>query len=166
MLEILVILLAAALLLAALDWHREAAGLRRVTLRISALHYEPKTKLTMQTNLRSPVSQFAQLLLEPRDANGSRVRLDPDAIVAEVVTGEGAKATVAVLDRDNGDRDFLVNLVPGDAPGEYSFKVRGDAEPGEGVAILEEDFVYTATPNNAVTLGASVQYLAKTSLPA
>lgn len=161
----LVILLALALLCVLLDWHRELAGLRRVRLHLSLISYQPKPKLNMQTNLRSPVSQFAQLLLEPRDANGSRVKLDPDAIIAEVVTGEGAKASVTVLDRDNGDRDFLVNLVPGDAPGEYSFKVRGDAEPGEGVEILEEDFVYTATPNNAVTLGASVQYLAKSSLP-
>lgn len=140
---------------------------RSVRLHIASLHYEPKTKLnTMTTNLRSPVSQFAQLLLEPRDANQKRVKLDPDAIIAPAPVGTGARTSIQVLDRENGDRDFLVNLIPGDEPGEYVFTIQGDAEPGEGTDILEETFIYTATPNNAVTLGASVQYLPKTSLPA
>lgn len=158
----LVLLLSVLLCLVVVGWPR---GDRRVWLRIASLYYEPKPKDIMTTNLRSPVSQFAQLLLEPRDANGSRVVLDVDAIIAEVTSGEGAKTSVLVLDRANGDRDFAVNLIPGEAAGEYAFKVRGDALPGEGVEILEEDFVYTATPNGAVTLGVTVAYLPKTSIP-
>lgn len=162
MLEALLVCLTTALLLALLDWSRSQVR-RAVGLNITRLSYQPKLKDIMTTNLRSPVSQFAQLLLQPRDANGSRVKLDTDAVIAEVVTGEGAKTNVQILDRENGDRDFLVDLIPGDAPGEYAFKLRGDAQPGEGAEIIEEDFIYTATPNNAVTLGATVQYLPKTS---
>ncbi len=161
--EALVLLLSVLLCLVVVGWPRSD---RRVRLRITSLNYQPKPKDIMQTNLRSPANQFAQLLLAPVDALGNRVKLDPDAIIAEVISGEGAKASVIPLERDNGDRDFLVNFVPGEAPGEYAFKLRGDAQPGEGVEILEEDFIYTATPNNAVSLGVTVQYLPKTSLPA
>lgn len=164
MLEAILICLTAALLLALLDWSRSQVR-RAVGLNITRISYQPKPKDIMTTNLRSPVSQFAQLLLEPKDANGSRVVLDVDAIIAEVTSGEGAKASVLVLDRANGDRDFAVNLIPGEAAGEYAFKVRGDALPGEGVEIIEEDFVYTATPNGAVTLGVTVAYLPKSSIP-
>lgn len=164
MLEALLICLTAALLLSLLDWSRSQVR-RAVGLNIRSITYHTKPNHIMTTNLRSPSNQFAQLLLEPRDANGSRVVLDVDAIIAEVTSGEGAKTSVLVLDRANGDRDFAVNLIPGETPGEYAFKVRGDALPGEGVEIIEEDFVYTATPNSAVTLGVTVAYLPKTSLP-
>ena len=120
----------------------------------------------MTTNLRSSIGLFAQIQLVPVNQFGTKVKLDKDAIVAEVVSGDGARATVQVLDDDNGDRRFLINLIPGDAPGESVFKIRGDAEPGEGVTILEEEFIYTATPENAVSLGATVAYLPKSSLPA
>lgn len=160
------IILAAALLLLAeallLFLLRPAP---RVRLHLSSISFNNKPRKIMTTNLRSPVSQFAQIQLVPVNEFGTKVKLDEDAIVAEVVSGEGASASVQVLNDDNGDRRFLVNLVPGDAPGEYQFKIRGDAEPGEGVTILEEEFIYTAVPSNAVSLGATVQYLPKTSLP-
>lgn len=148
-------------------WLPERRAKRRVTLRITALSYPPKPKRIMTTNLRSPVLQFAQIELVPVNAGGTKVKLDADAIVAEVVNGTpGARTSVQVLDDTNGDRRFLVSLIPGDEPGENTFRIRGDAQPGEGVEILEEEFIYTATPDNAVSLGVTVSYLPKTSLPA
>jgi len=165
-LELLLILLLVALALAIKEWLRERAGLRKVTLRISSLSYQPKPKNPMTANLRSPVGQFAQIALIPVDAFGTKVKLDADAIIAEVVAGgAGARTSVQVLDDENGERRFLVNLIPGDLPQEYQFKIRGDAQPGEGVEVIEEDFIYTATPENAVSLGVSVSYLPKSSLP-
>jgi len=119
------------------------------------------------TNLRSPVSQFARLVLAPVDANGQAVKLDADAIVAEVAAGaeSGARVNITVLDDPEGGRRFQVDLIPGDVPGESRFRLRGDGQPGEGVEILEEEFVYTTTPNNAVNLGVTVQLLPKSSLP-
>lgn len=72
---------------------------RQITLRLASIHYEPKTKLTMTTNLRSPVSQFAQILLQPADANGKRVKLDPDAIIAPAPVGTGASTAIVVVER-------------------------------------------------------------------
>jgi len=138
----------------------------RVRLRIDSLTYHPKTKLPMTTNLRSPVSQFAQIVYVPVDVNGRKVKLDEDAIIAEVTSGTGARARVEVLNDGNGDRRFLVQLIPGDEPGEYQFKVRGDLAPGAAVEILEEEYIYTGDPENAVSLGGTVSYLPKSSLPA
>jgi hypothetical protein len=164
---LILLLLLVAFVLACREWQAELRLGRIVTLRISAVSYQPKPKVTMLTNLRSSVSQFALLLLIPVDVNGAKVKLDADAVVAEVLSGEGARASVKVLDDEvTGERRFEVALIPGDAPGESRFKLRGDGEPGEGVAIIEEEFVYTATPNNAVGLGVTVNYLSKSSLPA
>lgn len=159
----LVILLSLAGLATIADWLRQPR--RTVRLRILSLHYPTKPKDPMTTNLRSPVTQFAQIQLVPVDANGAKVKLDADAIVAEVISG-GGRASVQVLDDEDGGRRFLVNLIPSDTPGENVFRVRGDAQPGEGAEILEEEFIYTATPANAVSLGATVTYLPKSSIPA
>ncbi len=141
------------------------AGRRRtVWLHLSSISFHPKPRIHM-TNIKSSVSQFAQITLSPVDVLGLPVKLDEDAIVAEVTAGAGASTNIIVLNDADGGRRFLVNLIPGDAPGDYGFKVRGDAEPGEGVTILEEEFAYTATPNNAVSLGVTVQLLPKSSLP-
>ena len=138
-----------------------------VRLHITSISYQPKTEHTMTTNLRSTIGQFAQIALAPVNAFGTKVKLDEDAIIAEVIgDAPGARTSVQVLNDENGDRRFLVNLIPGDLPGEYQFKIRGDAQPGEGTEILEEDFIYTATPENAVSLGATVTYLPKSSIPA
>jgi hypothetical protein len=163
--ELNLILLLIALSLALRDWLWQWREDRRVTLRISAVSYQPKPKHIMLTNLRSTIGLFAQLLLVPVNAFGTKVKLDEDAIIAEVVSGEGAQATVQVINDDNGDRRFLVNFIPGETPGESRFRLRGDAAPGEAVEILEEEFIYTTTPENAVSLGVQVNYLPKTSLP-
>lgn len=160
---LLIALLLALLVFVCCTWPRPD---RRIRLRLTSISFNHKPKVTMQTNLRSSVNQFAQLILSPVNAGGTPVKLDEDAIVAEVVSGgTGARAHVQVLNDEGGGRRFAVSLDPGTEPGEVTFKVRGDAEPGEGVEILEEDFVYTATPGNAVSLGASTSYLPKSSFP-
>ncbi len=71
-------------------------------------------------NLVSSISQFAQIRLTPVDVDGQRVTLDSDAIVAEVLEGEGARASVEVVNEEGGRR-FLVNLIPGNTPGKSRF---------------------------------------------
>lgn len=140
---------------------------KTIQLKLSAVTYHPKSDLIMSTALKSSVNQFAQVTLAPVDADGKPVKLDSDAIVAEVISGpDGARTAVQVLDDDAGGRRFLVHLIPGSSPGKTNFRIRGDAEPGEGVVILEEEFEYETTPNNAVSLGVTVQLLPKSSLPA
>ena len=142
---------------------------RKVFLKLTSVQFNHKTKRNSMdpVSLRSPVTQFALLVLAPIDADGNRVSLDADAIVVEIAEGAptGARSVVKAIE-DTAGRRFEVSLITGDSPGETTFTLKGDAQPGEGVVIIEEKYIYTTTPNNAVGLGTTVQYLSKSSAPA
>lgn len=118
----------------------------------------------MTNILRSRVNEFARIILTPVDAtSGEQIHLPDNAIVADVVSGEGARTRIEVID-DGDDRRFAVSLIPGDQPGVSEFKVHG----AEGIPIVEETFHYTTTGTEGVGLeGADcADYLPKTQAPA
>src|SRR5688572_18023838 len=96
---LLTILLTVTACLAFFDWRSDQRRQRRVTLKLTAISYHQKQtpKPMDPIELLSPISQFAQVELTPIDANGARVKLDADAIVAEVLAGEGARTHIQVL---------------------------------------------------------------------
>lgn len=102
-------------------------------------------------NARCNNKQEVLLALMPVDLDGQAVVLDADAVKVTVVEGD---STATVNRNDNGS--FEVVLRSSDTPGKTTFKLEGDALPGEGVEIIAEDLELLVVNVAAVSLGLGI----------
>jgi len=114
-------------------------------------------------NARCNNKQEVVLTVSPVDGepDPQPVKLDADAVKVTVVTGD---STASVSQLENGS--FEVVLRSADTKGLTTFKLSGDALPGEGVEIIEEDLELEVVGVAAVSLGIAITAVrAKSPLP-
>lgn len=125
-------------------------------IRFACLGFEiaskPQTKESPMLNVSLRTNQYARINLAPLDADNKPVVVENLAV--KVTSGDAVASIV----------DGKVQIVPSDVPGESTFEVSADGQPGEAVEVLTETITLTSIAPNAISLGATVEVRQKSEL--
>lgn len=111
------------------------------------------------------VTQYTLLPITFSDANGPRI-VPSGTVKANVVSGEGASASIIEAPDANGALTFTVQLVTGPAAGTYRFSVTDNSPEGDNLVVntLEIEDISTSTSNTDIIPGTP-EFRAKSELP-
>lgn len=131
-----------------------------------AINNKPNLVQSKRMDIKLETSQFADITLDPQDAEGTSRPLDGQP-TATVLSGDG---TATVLPTDSPEvvaagGKPVVRIIPSDTSGVTVVEVSGDAEEGDDVEVLTETFTVNASTPNAIRLNPSVNIRSKKDLP-
>jgi len=124
-----------------------------------------KESLSNMISITHDITQYALIPLTFTDASGPRV-LPSGSIKANVVSGDGASASIIETPDASGNLTFTLQLVTGPAAGTYRFSVTDNTPEGDNLVIntLEIEDISTTTSNVDVVPGTP-EFRPKSELP-